>query len=208
MAITTSGGVGSDADAIHDNVAGEINGITEKATPVDADLILIEDSADSNNKKKVQVGNLPGGGASDIGARVYHDADQSTATGTQTALAFNSERWDTDGIHDTVTNNSRLTCKTAGKYVISLTVVFEASAAGNYRRLYFKVDNTTYIATATIFPVSGGSVETSPSLAAIYDLNVNQYVEAIVVQDSGGALDVDAVAQISPEFSMQLIVEA
>jgi hypothetical protein len=52
---------GSDADAIHDNVAGEINAISEKATPVSADLLIIEDSADSNNKKKVQIGNLPGG---------------------------------------------------------------------------------------------------------------------------------------------------
>ena len=48
-----------DANAIHDNEAGEINGITEKATPVSGDLLIIEDSADSNNKKKVQIGNLP-----------------------------------------------------------------------------------------------------------------------------------------------------
>lgn len=53
---------GTDADAIHDNVAGEIAAVTEKTTPVDADLLLMEDSADSNNKKRVQVGNLPGGG--------------------------------------------------------------------------------------------------------------------------------------------------
>jgi hypothetical protein len=49
----------SDAEAIHDNIASEISAVTEKATPVNADLVLIEDSADSNNKKRVQVGNLP-----------------------------------------------------------------------------------------------------------------------------------------------------
>lgn len=53
----------TDADAIHDNVSGEISLITEKVTPVNADLIIIEDSAASNAKKKVQVGNLPTGGA-------------------------------------------------------------------------------------------------------------------------------------------------
>lgn len=52
---------GSDADAIHDNVAGEISLIAEKVTPVSADLIIIEDSAASNAKKRVQIGNLPGG---------------------------------------------------------------------------------------------------------------------------------------------------
>lgn len=54
-------GAGTDTDAIHDNVASEISAISEKTTPVFADLLIIEDSADSNNKKKVQVGNLPGG---------------------------------------------------------------------------------------------------------------------------------------------------
>jgi len=53
---------GEDPNAIHDNVSGEINAVTEKATPVSADLVLIEDSAASYAKKKVQVGNLPGGG--------------------------------------------------------------------------------------------------------------------------------------------------
>lgn len=57
---------GTDADAIHDNVAGEINAISEKVSPVSADLIIIEDSADSNNKKKVQIGNLPGGSSGDV----------------------------------------------------------------------------------------------------------------------------------------------
>lgn len=51
-----------DADAIHDNVAGEIAAIAEKTTPVSADLLVIEDSEDSNAKKRVELGNLPGGG--------------------------------------------------------------------------------------------------------------------------------------------------
>ena len=49
----------TDADAIHDNVAAEISAITEKVTPISADLILIEDSAAANAKKRVQIGNLP-----------------------------------------------------------------------------------------------------------------------------------------------------
>jgi hypothetical protein len=55
---------GSDATAIHDDVSGEIAAIAEKTTPVSADLLLIEDSADANAKKRVQIGNLPGGGGS------------------------------------------------------------------------------------------------------------------------------------------------
>lgn len=60
--IIDEAGTGNDPDAIHDNVSGEIAALTEKTTPLAADLILIEDSATANTKKKVQIGNLPGGG--------------------------------------------------------------------------------------------------------------------------------------------------
>ncbi len=52
-----SGG-GADTDAVHVNLPGEIAGITEKVSPVDADLFIVEDSADSNNKKRLQMGNI------------------------------------------------------------------------------------------------------------------------------------------------------
>ena len=45
---------GTDADAIHDNVANEIKAITDKPVPVSGDHYIIEDSADSDNKKSVE----------------------------------------------------------------------------------------------------------------------------------------------------------
>ena len=48
----------TDFDAIHDNVAGEIIAITEKPIPTADDVVIIEDTADSNNKKRVLVGKL------------------------------------------------------------------------------------------------------------------------------------------------------
>lgn len=65
------GSAATDGSAIHDNVADEISAITEKASPVSADLLLIEDSADSNNKKRVQIGNLPGGGVDILEVQVF-----------------------------------------------------------------------------------------------------------------------------------------
>lgn len=52
---------GADGTAIHDDAAGEISLVVEKLVPVAADLLIIEDSAAANAKKRVQVGNLPGG---------------------------------------------------------------------------------------------------------------------------------------------------
>ena len=51
----------TDPTAIHDDVANEITAVTEKATPVSADVVLIEQASDGV-KYKAQLGNLPGGG--------------------------------------------------------------------------------------------------------------------------------------------------
>lgn len=56
-----SGTSGTDSNAIHTNESGEILGLTEKVSPVSADVLVIEDSEASNVKKKVQLSNLPAG---------------------------------------------------------------------------------------------------------------------------------------------------
>lgn len=51
---------GTDTNAVHVNVANEIAQITAKTAPLDPDDVLIlEDSEDSYNKKKITVGDLP-----------------------------------------------------------------------------------------------------------------------------------------------------
>lgn len=47
-------GSGTDPDAIHDNVAGEIQAVTEKTSLVDNDEFIIEDSAASGAKKSLK----------------------------------------------------------------------------------------------------------------------------------------------------------
>lgn len=56
---------GADGSAIHDNTAGEIAAIAVKGSPAVGDLLLIEDSADSNNKKRITIGSLPADAAPD-----------------------------------------------------------------------------------------------------------------------------------------------
>ena len=53
-----TGGAGTDTTAIHDNQLAEISAIANKATPVGADFILIEDSAASDAKKHITITNL------------------------------------------------------------------------------------------------------------------------------------------------------
>lgn len=85
------GSGGTDADAIHASVAAEISGITEKVTPVSGDFLLIEDSAAANAKKRVQIGNLPGGSGTDANAihdNVAAEISAITAKATPTTSDF------------------------------------------------------------------------------------------------------------------------
>lgn len=137
--------------------------------------------------------------------RAYHSVDQSIATGGGlTALALNSERWDTDGIHDTATNNSRLTCQTAGTYVITGNVRFASNATG-YRLVGIRQDAGSLYGTQLFAALSGG--DTIVSVATELRLTATQYVELCVAQTSGGALNVNgaSTSNDSCEFSMALV---
>jgi hypothetical protein len=71
-----SGLAGADTDAIHDNIAAEISAITEKTSPIAADVVLIEDSAAGYDKKHVQLSNLPSPDH-DILSAAHTDADEA-----------------------------------------------------------------------------------------------------------------------------------
>jgi len=143
-----------------------------------------------------------GGDGYTEGARVYHNVDQSIDHDTWTTLAFNSERYDTDTIHSTTVNNSRLTCKTAGKYLI-LASLYMPAAAGGTRRFNFKVNDTTYIG---LFALPGtASDHFYANLPAMWDMAVNDYVECAIYQSSGGALSAKYAPAYSVEFMMQRV---
>ncbi len=134
-----------------------------------------------------------------IGCRAYHNAAQSINDATWTALAFNSERFDNDGIHDPATNNSRLTCVTAGVYLIVGMVQFASNNTG-FRGVGIRRGGTQYIAVQTQTATQNNVHQFS--ISAIYDMAATNYVELMVYQNSGGSLNVDTVDAVSAEFGM------
>lgn len=136
------------------------------------------------------------------GARVYHNTNQSIPNLTLTTLAFNSEKFDSDNIHDPVTNNSRLTCRTAGTYLISFNGRWETNATGQ-RWLVLFWNATRYIAMSTLDVGIPGNFATE--MSTIYTLAINDFLQVQVWQDSGGALDIRFVAEYTPNFMMQRI---
>jgi len=134
------------------------------------------------------------------GARAYHSADQAISTETHTDLAFNQERYDTDNIHHNVTNNSRLTCKTAGTYAIVGNVIWDG-VAGGVRWIYIKLNDTTTIAKSAIGAVDVN--EKGMIVSTKYQLAVGDFVTLRVWHNQGGDVDVLFYDDYSPTFMMQ-----
>lgn len=78
-------------------------------------------------------------------------------------------------MHDTVTNNSRLTCRTAGVYLISGCAQF-AAGAGTLRHLDVLLNGTTNIGEQECPPIGGGG-STTISIQTFYPLAVNDFVQ-------------------------------
>lgn len=135
-----------------------------------------------------------------VGCRVFHNTAQSILTGNAAStLSFNSERWDTNGIHDNSTNNSRLTCRTAGDYLIGVNVTFASNNTGS-RLVRIRLNAATVL--AQIVQPAAPDLSTVLQLTAYYPLAVNDYVEAEVAQTSGVSLNINANPNYSPEFWM------
>lgn len=139
------------------------------------------------------------------GCRIFNSANQAVASGAWTAITHNSERYDTDSMHSTVSNTSRITIQTAGKYALFGCLAWAASALGKIRGSAIMLNGTTFIvvhalsvawdvANAVVLPVS-----------TVYDLAINDYIELMGFQDTGGNLNSVTAANYVPEFSAQRI---
>lgn len=137
------------------------------------------------------------------GALVYHSTSQSIPHTTQTTLAFDSEVYDTDVIHDNVTNNSRLTVPTGVTRVrLSCFVAFNGHATGR-RSVWITKGGLTQAAQRSLY--NDASIATYvQAISAVVTVTSGDFFEVVVDQTSGGALSVLAgVQQIW--FAMEII---
>lgn len=132
--------------------------------------------------------------------RVTHSVAQSLASGAATVLAFDTVRIDNDAIHDPAVNNSRLTCKTAGDYLIFGTILWAVSAVGA-RYLFLRLNGATLLDDDEL-DSAGATANPSLRVGTVWRLAVNDYVELVAQQGSGGALSVLKNNAFTPEFGM------
>lgn len=112
---------------------------------------------------------------------------QSTTTGTPVALTSDEENFDNDSMHSTSSLTSRITVQTAGRYLVSGTVLFDANATGA-RQAYVKVNGTTDYDLGLLPAPSSGSMILTGVRAIV--CAASDYLELYVSQTSGGNLNV------------------
>ncbi len=131
--------------------------------------------------------------------RVYHSTSQTLPNNLSTALQFDSERYDSDSIHSAAAP-TRLTCATAGFYLIFANVRFAASTGGE-RVLLLRLNGGNYIGNNYANALLTGYARDINVMTG-YPLAVGDYVEVEAYQNSGGSLAIDANGNYSPEFGM------
>lgn len=119
-------------------------------------------------------------------ARAQTAVAQTILNNTETALLLGSESTDTDTIHSTASNQSRLTAQIAGKYLVTGAVDWASNATG-VRRLRVKKNGTTDYAVVNVAAVNGST--TNLTISAFVDLAATDYIEMVIFQDSGVSID-------------------
>lgn len=131
--------------------------------------------------------------------KVTHSVTQSIANNSQTALTFDTELYDNDGLHSTTTNPTRLTPSRAGLWLLTGCIEYEANSTG-YRDAIIRLNGNNEVGWQRAQNVG-------PSLAVVavttpHPMSTSDYAELVAYQQSGSALLVSSVTARAPIFSM------
>lgn len=126
---------------------------------------------------------------------------QSISAATNTAVAWNVSETDSDGMHSTITNPSRLTAQTQGYYWLHATLAFSIPSAQEYQAFFRQTTGSGNPLGAGVTQSFGGdaslsvsstSAATSLSIRSITPcLYVNDYVEVVVFAGAACLLKFD-----------------
>lgn len=126
-------------------------------------------------------------GVSAARASVGSGGTQSIPLNSAAVVLLPNEDYDTDGIHDTTTNTSRLTARTAGVYTVAAMLTWAAAPTGITSLTLLKNGAALTPTVQTDLPsgISRGTLVHQLKLAA------GDYVELRASTDAGGARVVD-----------------
>jgi hypothetical protein len=129
----------------------------------------------------------PASGSTFVGASAYMNTTVAIPNATNTFVAFADESFDTNSIHSTVTNNTRMTIPTgyAGKWLINGSILWQTGSSTQRSIGLYK--NGGYYGIWDMTPASSGTQ--TQTMSVVLSLAVNDYIEMMVYQGSGGNLN-------------------
>ena len=151
------------------------------------DTVLTADSSEATGLKWAAPA-----GSGFVGCQLTNSGPKTLTTGTSTIITFDTEKFDTDAFHSTVTNTGRITIPSGkgGKYLFTAKVVFQGNATG-VRYASFKKNGTTQYRIMTLQAVTSGAPDvTGYTMSQVFDLVATDYIELVCLQTSGGNLNV------------------
>jgi bifunctional N-acetylglucosamine-1-phosphate-uridyltransferase/glucosamine-1-phosphate-acetyltransferase GlmU-like protein len=132
--------------------------------------------------------------------RIYHSSSTTVTDTVTTTVNFDSERFDSSDMHDTSTNNERITIKSPGKYLLSANVSWAASAGGIQTLAIQEVGGNIIASNTEI-----GTTLNITSVATIWDCEVNDEFYITAFSNTGSNTTISSTSNYSPEFSAILL---
>jgi len=130
-----------------------------------------------------------------VGCSLWNSSTVSAPNVTETIMTFDSELFDTDGFHSTVTNTGRITIPTGkgGYYLVTGMIVFLASSGGMRSCTLYKNGVASALADNGLSN-SASQVNDAPWFSYIGNFAAADYLEIKGYQNSGAALNMRGAA--------------
>ncbi|MGH7487131.1 MAG: hypothetical protein ACREMY_16235 [bacterium] len=124
-----------------------------------------------------------------LGTSISQATNQSISNMTSTALIWTTVDRDDLSAANLGSHNTRLTAPTTGWYMFSIHAKGAAGATGTWS-ISPRINGSTFFANAQFYtPTTGGTTDFATA-APVY-LSANDYIEAMVYQNTGGSRNVN-----------------
>jgi hypothetical protein len=130
------------------------------------------------------------------GCEVIRTANMNVSNTTTTYIAFTSENYDNDSMHDNSTNNDRITINTTGRYLFELQIIVDPSSTADW---FYGLE----VNGSTLVQSNQQTVTWSPygyfnTFSVVLNLTAGDYVRAELYQISTGTRVLSYNANHSP----------
>lgn len=138
-------------------------------------------------------------------ATLYQGTLQSIPNNSDTAIQFDNTVVDSYNGHSNSTNNTRYVCQVAGYYSVMGTISYQQNSAGGRLVRIRKNGSTEIVSSASEQPPSNdfNCVMSTPQIQVF--LAVNDYIEVVGLQDSGGSLNTVITTQYACGFQIRWV---